>query len=366
MTPSKSTTSACPHCLRKVPARVFERDGATIVAARAGEMIGEFALAVQRRLTLADLAATIHAYPTWSMAVQQLRLGGRGGRLPREHLRTAGDAPRGLIALTPRAAPGGASPRMPSGLGQSRVGVKPRSAAASRRYAADTLPSLIPPSRPAMSWWASVLGPPETDWRVDFTRAMAPWGIVLEGGDEPLLWVNDRLYGVGRFVDAADAGTERRRRSPCPYFPAPVRGLVEWSEIEPEARGDWVRAWARHGRGLIGRGAVVRSAATLRGLTLLGLTQKWGFDDGDCFLTRDGAALGGYMAAVNDAFQEVMEDARVEGTVGWLETTCHNPFRLCGARETEASSDRLAGLKAFVWVWDDSLPADPELFPACE
>ncbi|TAK33306.1 MAG: hypothetical protein EPO40_00525 [Myxococcaceae bacterium] len=63
--------------------------GATIVAARAGEMIGEFALAVQRRLTLADLAATIHAYPTWSMAVQQLAsevavgdfLGSTSGRL---------------------------------------------------------------------------------------------------------------------------------------------------------------------------------------------------------------------------------------------------------------------------------------------
>lgn len=52
-------------------------------------MIGEFALAVQRRLTLADLAATIHAYPTWSMAVQQLApevavndfLGSTSGRL---------------------------------------------------------------------------------------------------------------------------------------------------------------------------------------------------------------------------------------------------------------------------------------------
>jgi hypothetical protein len=126
MTPSKSTTSACPQCLRKIPARLFERDGrvylstecpthgvdeallgsvhhwpitltdraqcdgdldgfvkvtcdvdrsilgATIVAARAGEMIGEFSLAVQRKLTLADLAAKMHAYPTWSMAVQQL------------------------------------------------------------------------------------------------------------------------------------------------------------------------------------------------------------------------------------------------------------------------------------------------------
>lgn len=46
--------------------------GATIVAARAGEMIAELALAIERRLTLRDVAATLHAYPTWSMAVQQL------------------------------------------------------------------------------------------------------------------------------------------------------------------------------------------------------------------------------------------------------------------------------------------------------
>ena len=46
--------------------------GATIVAARAGEMITEFALAIQHRLKLSDLAATIHAYPTYSSAIQLL------------------------------------------------------------------------------------------------------------------------------------------------------------------------------------------------------------------------------------------------------------------------------------------------------
>lgn len=46
--------------------------GASIVASRAGEMIGELALAIRRRLTLSDLAATMHAYPTWATAVQQL------------------------------------------------------------------------------------------------------------------------------------------------------------------------------------------------------------------------------------------------------------------------------------------------------
>jgi pyruvate/2-oxoglutarate dehydrogenase complex dihydrolipoamide dehydrogenase (E3) component len=38
--------------------------GATMVAERAGEAIGELALAVTHRLTMAQLAATVHAYPT--------------------------------------------------------------------------------------------------------------------------------------------------------------------------------------------------------------------------------------------------------------------------------------------------------------
>ena len=46
--------------------------GATIVAARAGEMITEVALAMQHRLKIADLATAIHAYPTYSSAVQIL------------------------------------------------------------------------------------------------------------------------------------------------------------------------------------------------------------------------------------------------------------------------------------------------------
>ncbi len=44
--------------------------GATIVAPRAGEMIQELTLAIQYRLTARDIAATIHAYPTWTEAVR--------------------------------------------------------------------------------------------------------------------------------------------------------------------------------------------------------------------------------------------------------------------------------------------------------
>lgn len=44
--------------------------GATIVATRGGEMIAELGLAIQKGLTIDDVAATIHAYPTWSSGVQ--------------------------------------------------------------------------------------------------------------------------------------------------------------------------------------------------------------------------------------------------------------------------------------------------------
>jgi len=46
--------------------------GATTVSRVAGETINELALAIERGLTLTDLASTIHAYPTFGFAVQQL------------------------------------------------------------------------------------------------------------------------------------------------------------------------------------------------------------------------------------------------------------------------------------------------------
>jgi len=45
--------------------------GATIVAARAGEMIHEPALAMRTGMFTGRLAQTVHAYPTWSLAIQR-------------------------------------------------------------------------------------------------------------------------------------------------------------------------------------------------------------------------------------------------------------------------------------------------------
>ena len=46
--------------------------GATVVSRAAGETINELALALDHGLGMTDLAATIHAYPTFGFAVQQL------------------------------------------------------------------------------------------------------------------------------------------------------------------------------------------------------------------------------------------------------------------------------------------------------
>ena len=60
--------------------------GATIVAARAGEMIHEPALAMRADMFTGRLAQTVHAYPTWSLAIQQAAaqfFGEYGGRTAR-------------------------------------------------------------------------------------------------------------------------------------------------------------------------------------------------------------------------------------------------------------------------------------------
>lgn len=46
--------------------------GATVVAPRAGELINEFSLAITKRLTLRDMAESLHVYPSYGMGVQRL------------------------------------------------------------------------------------------------------------------------------------------------------------------------------------------------------------------------------------------------------------------------------------------------------
>lgn len=63
--------------------------GATIVGPRAGEMVGEVALAMHTNMFAGRLAQATHAYPTWSMAIQEaaaqyfMTYGGRTARAAR-------------------------------------------------------------------------------------------------------------------------------------------------------------------------------------------------------------------------------------------------------------------------------------------
>jgi pyruvate/2-oxoglutarate dehydrogenase complex dihydrolipoamide dehydrogenase (E3) component len=86
--------------------------GATIVAARAGDMIGEIALAMRTGMFTGRLAQATRAYPTWSLAIQQAAaqfFGGHAGRAARPA--HAGDRQHPL----PASIPGGRDDRVPLG-----------------------------------------------------------------------------------------------------------------------------------------------------------------------------------------------------------------------------------------------------------
>jgi pyruvate/2-oxoglutarate dehydrogenase complex dihydrolipoamide dehydrogenase (E3) component len=70
--------------------------GASIVGERAGESITEIAVAMRNRLKLAELAATVHPYPTYSTGVQLLAT-----KMAVDHAfsGTSGRILRGLSAL---------------------------------------------------------------------------------------------------------------------------------------------------------------------------------------------------------------------------------------------------------------------------
>jgi pyruvate/2-oxoglutarate dehydrogenase complex dihydrolipoamide dehydrogenase (E3) component len=69
----RALTDAEPDGFIKVVARANGRIlGASIVATRAGEMISEFVLAMDHGFGLSELSTSVHAYPTWTSAVQQV------------------------------------------------------------------------------------------------------------------------------------------------------------------------------------------------------------------------------------------------------------------------------------------------------
>lgn len=68
--------------------------GATVVSPSAGEMISEFAIALAKKLTMTDLANVLHAYPSYSWAVQLMAADVYTGKLSRLYKSISGPLKR--------------------------------------------------------------------------------------------------------------------------------------------------------------------------------------------------------------------------------------------------------------------------------
>ena len=73
--------------------------GATIVASRAGEMSGELSLAIAKGLSVGDVATAVHAYPTYTTALQQMTSQVATATMDVEHGRPSHRAPDGIRAI---------------------------------------------------------------------------------------------------------------------------------------------------------------------------------------------------------------------------------------------------------------------------
>jgi pyruvate/2-oxoglutarate dehydrogenase complex dihydrolipoamide dehydrogenase (E3) component len=80
------TDGATAGFVKLVSAKDGRLLGAQIVGHLAGEYINELALALQRKLNLADLASTTHVYPTMALAIQQAAGGYSLAKLRRNRL----------------------------------------------------------------------------------------------------------------------------------------------------------------------------------------------------------------------------------------------------------------------------------------
>ena len=73
---SKVDRAVCENDMAGCVKIITKRDGAIVgasmIAARAGEAIVELVVAMKNKIKIADLAGTIHPYPTYSTAVQQM------------------------------------------------------------------------------------------------------------------------------------------------------------------------------------------------------------------------------------------------------------------------------------------------------
>lgn len=207
----------------------------------------------------------------------------------------------------------------------------------------------------------AIMAAPVDDLRTWVTAALAPYGYALGDAGE----VIERRHGTSGLryrVDGPDAYAARPwhvARSPCPFV-GPLAGYVT---IEPvwETFADHRElklGFLREGRGVLARLDDDRAlaAVALRRFDLGWQLGKYGFEDGDCLLTRDGDTP--YATDVVDRVDAAIRAAGFDVETSWS-PTCHNPLRV---RDEQLVRD----WPLLPQVWRDGARVDPSALDGVE
>lgn len=220
-------------------------------------------------------------------------------------------------------------------------------------------------------------------WPESFLDRLRAWGIELDPLGEGrflLSTFSNCAYGAVELL-GPEAGRARHSGeawatmpSPCPFLEdLSILGFVAWEEWEsdPEARKEWLTPLVKEGNGFIvepdtGR---YRSAVVELHATATGLLSKYGFDDGDIFLTRDDGRRG-YRGALCRRMERTLAAHGIHTYVGGPEVTCHNlclsygGFYLDEARTIPLEDEdeiyrRLSDITLEFWGYDFTIGDDP-------
>ncbi|MBL8620497.1 MAG: hypothetical protein JNK64_04310 [Myxococcales bacterium] len=176
----------------------------------------------------------------------------------------------------------------------------------------------------------AIMAAPVDDLRAWVSDKLAPYGYALGDGGE-VIERGREFNGLRYRVDGPDVHAARPwhvARSRCPFV-GPLAGYVT---IEPvwetlvEHR-ELRLGLLREGRGVIARLDDDRAlaAVALRRFDVRWQLGKYGFEDGDCLLTRDGDMP--YAADVGDRVDAAIRAAGFDVETTWT-PTCHNPLRV--------------------------------------
>lgn len=213
-----------------------------------------------------------------------------------------------------------------------------------------------------------IMAAPVDDLRTWVSDRLAPYGYALGDGGE-VIERGREFNGLRYRVDGPEAYAARPwhvARSRCPFV-GPLAGYVTIEPVwETVAEHRELRlGLLREGRGVIARLDDDRAlaAVALRRFDVGAGLGKYGFEDGDCLLTRDEDTP--YADDVLDRVHAAARAAGFDAMAGWM-STCHNPVRAhaievlpggplhrtawrAGER---VDPDELRGVEVEIWAYD--------------